>query len=153
MFSEKEQVSVLRIANMDHRTTERSTSDSFGDISQIQEATLQLYRRNVPLLRTSRYVTACDSLLPGLSLHQLQGTNTGERRPGYEGRDYLDSQARHSQSAQGEKERLVTLDRFCRQCWQYQSTFNNCIYLPYWSHNLFQQQERICKLHVTGSCK
>ena len=32
-------------------------------------------------------------------------------------------------------------------------TFNNCIYLPYWSHNLFQQQERICKLHVTDSCK
>ena len=56
--------SALLIINSDHRTTERSTSDSLGDISWIQKAALQLYRRNVPLLHTSRYVIPCDSVLP-----------------------------------------------------------------------------------------
>ena len=51
---------------MDRRTTERSTSDSLGDVSWIQKAALQLYRRNVPLLHTSRYVIPRDSVLPGL---------------------------------------------------------------------------------------
>ena len=41
------QASALPIANMDRRTTERSTSDSLGDISWVQKATLKLYRRNV----------------------------------------------------------------------------------------------------------
>ena len=59
-------VSVLPIINTDHRTTESSTSDSLGAVSWVQKATLQLYRRNVPLLHTSTYVTACDSVLPGL---------------------------------------------------------------------------------------
>jgi len=47
---------------MDHRTTERSTSDSLGDVSWIQKAALQPYRRNVPLLHTSRYVIPRDSV-------------------------------------------------------------------------------------------
>ena len=34
--------------------TERSTSDSLGNVSWIQKAALQLYRRNVPLLHTAR---------------------------------------------------------------------------------------------------
>jgi len=40
-----------------------------------------------------------------------------------------------------EKERLVTIDRFSwtsPECWQHQSdwrSFNNYIYLPYWSHD------------------
>ena len=42
--------------------TERSTSDSLGDVFLIQKAALQLYRRNVPLLHTSRYVIARDSV-------------------------------------------------------------------------------------------
>ena len=50
---------------MDCRTTERSTSDGLGSVSWIQKAALQLYRRNVPLLHTSRYVIACGSVLPG----------------------------------------------------------------------------------------
>jgi len=65
--------------------TERSTSDSLGDVSWIQKATLQLCRRNVPLLHTSRYVIARDSVLPGLPPALiLQETNAGVRRPGYE---------------------------------------------------------------------
>jgi len=56
-------VSVLLIANTDRRMTECSTSDSVGDASWVQKAALQLYRRNVPLLHTSRYVTARDSVL------------------------------------------------------------------------------------------
>ena len=38
---------------MDRRTTERLTSDSLGDVSWIQKAALQLYRRNVPLFHMS----------------------------------------------------------------------------------------------------
>ena len=49
-------------------TTERSTSDSLGDISSIQKAALQLYRRNVPLLHMSGYVITRDSVLPSLPL-------------------------------------------------------------------------------------
>ena len=66
-FPEKQQVSECA-TDCKHgpRTTERSTSDSLGDISWTQKATLQLYRKNVPLLHTSRYVTARDSVLPGL---------------------------------------------------------------------------------------
>jgi len=51
-------VSTLPIANMDRRTTEHSTADNLGNISWIQKASLQLYRRNVPLLHTSRNITA-----------------------------------------------------------------------------------------------
>ena len=60
---EKPQVSALPIANTDRTTTERLTSDSLGDFSWIQKAALQLYRRNVPLLHTSR---------PGTSYHVTQ---------------------------------------------------------------------------------
>ena len=62
---EKPQVSVLPITNMNRRTTERSTSCSLGDVSWVQKAALQLYRRNVPLLNTFRYAIARDSFLPG----------------------------------------------------------------------------------------
>jgi len=50
----------------DGQTTERLSSDSVSDVSWIQKVALQLYRRNVPLLQTSRYVIPCDSVLPGL---------------------------------------------------------------------------------------
>ena len=71
------QVSVLAIINTDHRTTEHSISDSLGDVSSV--------KRDVPLLHTSRYVTARDSLLPGLPpALVLQATDAGVRRPGYE---------------------------------------------------------------------
>jgi len=33
------------------------------------ENRLYLYRRNVPLLHMSRYITACDSVLPGPPTH------------------------------------------------------------------------------------
>ena len=59
-------MSALPIANTDCRTTECSTSDSLGDVSWIQKAASQLYRKNVPLLYTSRYIIPCDSVLPGL---------------------------------------------------------------------------------------
>ena len=67
-FPEEQQVSecAVPIANTDRRMTEHSTSDSLGDVSWIQKAALQLYRRNVPLLHTSRYVISRDSVLPGL---------------------------------------------------------------------------------------
>ena len=66
-FPEKQQVSECTTdCNTDGRTTERSTSDSLGDVSWIQKAALQQYRRNVPLLHTSRYVIPRDSVLPGL---------------------------------------------------------------------------------------
>jgi len=42
-FLEKQQASVLLIANMDHRTIECSTSESLGDVSWIQKAALQLH--------------------------------------------------------------------------------------------------------------
>ena len=63
---------VQPIANTDHRTTEHSTSDSLGDTS------VQLYRRNVPLLHTSS--TSLYGLPPALV---LQATNSGVRRPEY----------------------------------------------------------------------
>ena len=59
-------------------TNERSTSDSLGDVSWIQKSALQLYRRNVPLLHTSRYVIAHDSAL------RLQATNAGVRRESHQ---------------------------------------------------------------------
>ena len=65
-FPEKQQASALPIANTNRRTTEHFTSDSFGNVSWVQKAALQLYRRNVPLLHMSRYITAHDSVLPGL---------------------------------------------------------------------------------------
>jgi len=61
-------VSALPIANTDGRTTERLTSDSHGNVSWVHKAALQLYRRNVPLLHMSRYITACDSVLTGVPL-------------------------------------------------------------------------------------
>jgi len=69
-FPEKQQVSALPIANTDHRTTERSTSDSLGDVSWIQKAALQLYRRNVPSstrLGTSYHVTQFYQAFPHVS--------------------------------------------------------------------------------------
>jgi len=59
-WKKKQQVSALPTANTDRRTTKRSTSDSLGNISWIQKSTLQLYRRNVSLLHTSRQVIAHD---------------------------------------------------------------------------------------------
>jgi len=53
-------MSALPITNTDCRTTEHLTSDSLGDDSWVQKAALQLCRRNVPLLHTSRYVIARD---------------------------------------------------------------------------------------------
>ena len=75
---------------MGHRTTECLTSDSVGDVSWLQKASVQLYRRNVPLLHKS-------TKHPGTSLHVTQfyqafphistaATNTGMRRPGYKAR-------------------------------------------------------------------
>jgi len=54
---------------MDHRTTERSTSDSLGDVSWVQKAALQLNGGKVPLLHTYWYIIALDSVLPGLPPH------------------------------------------------------------------------------------
>ena len=57
----------------------------------------------------------------------------------------LISWPRHSECAQGEKERLVTLDRSSwtlLECWWHQSdcwAFNNFIYLLYWSHDQYFQ--------------
>jgi len=47
--------------------TERSTSDSLGDVSWIQKAALQLYRRNVPLLHTPYHVTQFYQAFPHVS--------------------------------------------------------------------------------------
>jgi len=77
-------MSALPIVNMDHRMTECSTSGSLGDVSLIQNAVLQLYRRNVPLLHTSRYITVQLSFTRPSPALELQATNTGVRRPGYE---------------------------------------------------------------------
>ena len=48
------------------------------------ESHFTAYRRNVLLLHTSRYVTACDSVLPVLPRVSTASDNTGVRRPGYE---------------------------------------------------------------------
>jgi len=78
-FPEKQQVSECA-TDRKHRLT----SDSLSNVSWIQKATLQLYRRNVPLFHTSRYVKPRDSVLPGLPpVLVLQATNAGARRPGY----------------------------------------------------------------------
>ena len=59
------------------------TIECLGDISWVQKAALQMYRRNVPLLHTSRYVTAHDSVLPGFPpTLVLQETNAVVRRHG-----------------------------------------------------------------------
>jgi len=62
-FLEKQQVSECAT---DHG--HRPYNDWALNITQswIQKATLQLYRRNVPLLHTSWYVITRDSVLPGL---------------------------------------------------------------------------------------
>jgi len=68
-FLEKQQVSECATDRKhDRATTECSISDSLSDVSWIQKAALQLYKRNVPLLHTSRYtyVIPRDSVLPGL---------------------------------------------------------------------------------------
>ena len=83
-FPEKQQASALLIANKYHRMTERSTSDSFDNVSWMQKATLQPYRRNVPLLHTSRYVIARDQFYQAFPTLVLQATNAGVRRPGHE---------------------------------------------------------------------
>ena len=69
-FLEKQQVSECA-TDYKHRcrTTEHLTSDSLGNVSWIQKAILQLYRKNVLLLHTSRHVIV---------------TNDGVRRCGYE---------------------------------------------------------------------
>jgi len=77
-------VSVLPITNTDHGKTEHLISDSLGNISWIQKATLQLYRRNVPLLHTSRYVIHMTQFYQAFPVLLLQVTNAGVRRPGYE---------------------------------------------------------------------
>jgi len=83
-FPEKRQESVLLIANMDHRTTERSTSDSLGNVSWFR----------IPLYSCTEGM--CHSFThPGTSLHVtqftrpspalvVQATSAGVRRPGYE---------------------------------------------------------------------
>jgi len=70
-------VSVLLITNTDRRTTERSTSDSLGDVLWVHK----LYRRNVPLLHTSLHVISFTRHFPALV---LKVTNARVRRPGYE---------------------------------------------------------------------
>jgi len=52
----------------------------------IQKATLQLYRRNVPLFHTSKYVIACDQFYQSSPELVLQATSADVRRPGYEAR-------------------------------------------------------------------
>jgi len=85
-------VSVLPITNTDRRTTGYSTPGSLGDVSSVQKAASQLYRRNVPLLHTSptsRYVTACDQYYQAFPKVASQVTNAGVTRPGYEATFYL----------------------------------------------------------------
>ena len=69
-------------------TTEHLTSGSLGDVSWVQKAALQLYRRNVPLLhmptqrpRMSLHVISFARLSPMIV---QQVTNAGVRRSGYE---------------------------------------------------------------------
>jgi len=69
-----------------------SNSYLSGNISLVQKATLPLYRRNVPLLHTSRYVTACDSGFTRSSALVLQATNAWVRRPGHEATHYKSHQ-------------------------------------------------------------
>jgi len=45
-----------------------------------------LFSRNVPLLHTSRYVIAHESVLPGLP---MQATNAVASRPGYKARQSM----------------------------------------------------------------
>ena len=79
-FLEKSQVSALVITNTDHRTTEHSISDSVGNLSWVQKVPLQLYRRNLPHLHTSRYITSSTRPSPVLV---LQVTTAEVRWPGY----------------------------------------------------------------------
>ena len=76
------------VLHNDYIMAECLTSGSIGNVSWVQKADLQLYRRIVPLLRMSIQ-------RPGMSLHVnsftrpspvlvLQATNAGVRRPGYE---------------------------------------------------------------------
>ena len=81
-FLEKQQVSALPITNTDCRTTERLTSDSLGNVSWIQEAALQLYRRIVSLVQV-HHCTWLSFTRPSPAL-VLQATNAGVRRTGYE---------------------------------------------------------------------
>ena len=92
-FPEYPQVSVLRIINMDRSATECLTSVLAMFLGFMQNATLQLYRRNVPLLQTL-------TQHPGASLHMisfsrpsfvliLQATNAGVKKPVYEARYYM----------------------------------------------------------------
>jgi len=88
-------VSALPNANMDHARTECLTSGSLRNVSWVQKAASQLYRRNLSLLHMS---TQC----PDMSLHMisftrpspalpLQATNAGVRMPGYEATYLIES--------------------------------------------------------------
>ena len=110
-WKNSKRVAMLPITNTDCRTTERSTSDSLGDVSWIQKAALQLYRRN----------GMChSSTCPGTSFHMtqfyqafptlvLQATDAGVRRPGYEATTLLRTY-------------------FCYCCWSAQGAI---LYLPH----------------------
>ena len=84
-FLEKQQESecTVPIAYTDRRMTEHSTSDSLGDVSWIQKAALQQYRKGM----------CHSSTHPGMSFHVTQfyqdfpcvsNASAGLRRPGYE---------------------------------------------------------------------
>jgi len=78
------------IATTEQAATEQSTSGSLDDISWVQEAASQLYRRNVPLLHTSTQRPGV--LLQVISFTRpsptlvLQAAKAVTKRPGYEAR-------------------------------------------------------------------
>jgi len=76
-WKNSKQVSALLIVNKDCRMTEHLTSDSLGDVSGMQKATLQPFRRNVPLLHTSRYVIAVTQFFQAFPCLVLQATMLG----------------------------------------------------------------------------
>ena len=79
------EVSALPITITEYGATEHSTSGSLGNVSWVQKATSQLYRRNVPHFHappkhpgTSLHMTSFTRLSP----HQV--TNARAKRPRYE---------------------------------------------------------------------
>jgi len=63
-------MSALPIINKHRRTTEHSVLAMFLGCGN--PLYMQLYRRNVPLLYTSRYVNACDSVFVLLVMKTLE---------------------------------------------------------------------------------
>ena len=89
-------MSALPTTNTNHGVTECLTSASLGDISWVQKAASQLYRRNMALLDMfTHHVTAHDQFYQ-VSPHLAYA---GTKRPGYKAKRTIGHSLYHARAA------------------------------------------------------